>query len=121
LGLLLALSLIGVTAVAQTVPPQTLTKKRIVIQNIDKCQEDNSILVGRGDWNGVKWDKYVCRSMEDFNRKAFTSIQEFGPAADSAWHNYCVQYRKRFTSRGFHCDPPKASGSVSVTIHPGQD
>jgi len=50
-------------AVGQIIPPRTLTKKRIVIQNIHRCQEDRSTLVGRGDWNGdkKKWTKYVCR------------------------------------------------------------
>lgn len=63
LATLLALSTSYVAA-QEIIPPRTLTKKRIVIQNIHKCREERSVLVGRGEWNqkAKKWTKYVCRA-----------------------------------------------------------
>jgi hypothetical protein len=62
-GIVLAVGAAGISWSQTTIPPRTLTKKRIVIQNIHRCQEDSSVLVGRGDWDGQKkkWTKYVCR------------------------------------------------------------
>ena len=63
IALALAASLTGGTALAQLIPPRTLTKKRIVIQNIHRCKEERSTLVGKGDWmpKKQKYPRYVCR------------------------------------------------------------
>ncbi len=63
LATLLALSTSYVAA-QETIPPLTLTKKRIVIKNIERCREERSVLVGRGEWNQKRkvWDRYVCRA-----------------------------------------------------------
>jgi hypothetical protein len=49
------------TSEAQLIPPRTWTRVRIVVRNWP-CPEDRPYLLGRGDFNGTKWDEYVCRS-----------------------------------------------------------
>jgi len=59
---------VGISWSQETLPPRTLTKKRIVVQNIHHCEPGRSTLVGRGSWDPIteKHSKYVCRPRSPF-------------------------------------------------------
>ena len=68
----LGLGAAGISWSQTTIPPQTLTKKRIIVRNIERCNADRSTLVGLGEFDESRQhpDGYVCR------KRATTSSEQ---------------------------------------------